>query len=34
LGAHSAGHINDLAIGKLLANYKQAGKLHDAYILT
>src|SRR4029077_8692457 len=24
----------DLAIGKLLANYEQAGKLHDGFILT
>ena len=34
LCAHGGGDINDLAIWKLLANYKQAGKLHDASILT
>ena len=34
LRAHCGGDINDLAIGKLLANYKQAGKLHDPFILT
>jgi len=34
LGADCAGDIGDLAIGELLANYKQAGKLHDGFILT
>ena len=34
LCAHCGGDIDDLAIGKLLANYEQAGKLHDAFILT
>src|ERR1022692_854142 len=33
LRAHTGGDIGDLAIGKLLANYEKAGKLHDWFIL-
>jgi hypothetical protein len=33
LCAHSAGDIDNPAIGELLANHEQAGKLHDGSIL-
>src|ERR1019366_7537710 len=34
LSAHRGGDIGDLAVWKLLANYEEAGKLHDGFILT
>ena len=32
--SHFGGDIRDAAVGKLLANENQTGKLHDVFILT